>query len=427
MVYISWLHLSDLHFLHLTEGTNRSRLEDSLKECLKGLNIIPDLIFVTGDIAFGEVNPGDMARQYRSADSFLKGIIQIYQPNISEDKVFIVPGNHDINRETRSRAEKEYLGGLDLEKANKIYMEMETELNSFQTATNEYRKFLKDSGFQHLLDGDSKRLRYAIKVDLNGVVVGIAGFNSAWSSFQNKEKGKLFFCRDQIEWAKEKLKDSQLKIALAHHPWNWLHEHEEKIIQNLIKEDFHFFLHGHEHYSDIEHDYERKFVKIDAGATYQGENGDNTFYTMKLPVSGEDALVEGFIYKERSGVSFVRDVTDSAPDGKRLLKDLSVNKLLGNPDLIKKTDLGQVGGRKAELEEDFIAGSDERRGEAIYWSRFKPFFGQSLIKIKQELGIKELSLVFLPERDGHSIPEIGEWERYEEVKKFTKHTTFTRT
>jgi predicted phosphodiesterase len=417
--HITWLHLSDLHFLHLINGeTNRSRLEDSLIDRLKALDMTPDLIFVTGDIAFGEKENSRMSDQYRCATQFIEKILQTYEPNISKDRVFIVPGNHDINRTKISTADKSHLKNLDLYNAEKTYLRMEPELPSFISSANEYRKFLGNYGFQHLLEDDPKRLRYAKKINLNGVEVGIAGFNSAWSSFKNGQKGELFFCKNQIDWAREKLKGSHFKIALAHHPWNWLNEHEEGEIQNLIKEDFNFFLHGHEHCIDSEYDYERQFVKIDAGSTYQGGDRENTFCTMELPITGGDALMQGYVYKEqRGGVGFVRDLTPLAPEGKRILKNFSVNMLSGNRTIppIREKEIREKEIREKEIREKEIR-EKERRREVFYWRSVKPHLEETINKIKQELGIKELSLVFLPERDGKSVAEIGEWERYAEVK-----------
>ncbi len=89
---------------------------------------------------------------------------------------------------------------------------------------------------------------YAFETEINHVKVGIAGFNSAWSSWQDNEKGKLWLAGHwQTQSLSGQLDFAQLKIALMHHPFNWFNPVEGPIVQREMENNFDFFLHGHEH------------------------------------------------------------------------------------------------------------------------------------------------------------------------------------
>lgn len=99
----SWIHISDIHILH---GTRKSQVDQEMVlQALVG-DIVsttgstymeiptPDSVFITGDIAFsgGEKN----RNEYQFAKKWLQDIAN--SANISKDNLFIVPGNHDVQR-----------------------------------------------------------------------------------------------------------------------------------------------------------------------------------------------------------------------------------------------------------------------------------------------------------------------------------------
>src|SRR5205823_15100834 len=62
----------------------------------------PDFIFFTGDVVFGELGnePGFSIReQFDGAAEFLDRIRGAFDFDIPRENVFIVPGNHDVNRQ----------------------------------------------------------------------------------------------------------------------------------------------------------------------------------------------------------------------------------------------------------------------------------------------------------------------------------------
>ena len=84
-----WLHLSDLH--SISSGIKTAVMRESLLEELKDISRQNrfDFIVITGDIS--DKNTG-----YNEAQTLIKRIIEAI--NVPLQKVFIIPGNHDLNR-----------------------------------------------------------------------------------------------------------------------------------------------------------------------------------------------------------------------------------------------------------------------------------------------------------------------------------------
>ena len=79
--------------------------------------------------------------------------------------------------------------------------------------------------------------------------VGIASLNSAWftKGGGDGDYGKLFIAQHQIERANDALKECDIKIAIFHHPLEWLSPDEKSYIQNTLTNNFDLLLCGHMH------------------------------------------------------------------------------------------------------------------------------------------------------------------------------------
>ena len=113
MSIITWLHISDLHMCGPMTGWDANRILASLKDDFKKLQdqhqLCPDLIFVTGDIAYGEIPGYPIEEQFQEAGTLLEEIRESFSPSIPIDNVFIVPGNHDVNRDSVTPDQTDWL------------------------------------------------------------------------------------------------------------------------------------------------------------------------------------------------------------------------------------------------------------------------------------------------------------------------------
>ena len=91
-----WLHVSDVHLNK--RGVETRRIRKNLLQFLKEKHIKCDYVFFTGDLRFAP--DGAFADD---THTFLNELCEVV--NASIENLFIVPGNHDVNRGNTSRME----------------------------------------------------------------------------------------------------------------------------------------------------------------------------------------------------------------------------------------------------------------------------------------------------------------------------------
>jgi predicted phosphodiesterase len=93
----TWLHLSDIHFGHPSAGhrSDQKLVLDALREDIAAYRERgvpnPDVVVVTGDIAFSGIAP-----QYADAEAWLRQTTALVGLDLSN--VYAVAGNHDVER-----------------------------------------------------------------------------------------------------------------------------------------------------------------------------------------------------------------------------------------------------------------------------------------------------------------------------------------
>lgn len=100
---MKWLHISDLHFNPVKDGTDTNYLREKLKDYLIEKRVQVDKLFLTGDFR-------DASRQ-DDTDENAEKVVQ-YLREIAEivgivdlQNVLFVPGNHDLDRYINNRQE----------------------------------------------------------------------------------------------------------------------------------------------------------------------------------------------------------------------------------------------------------------------------------------------------------------------------------
>jgi len=250
-------------------------------------NLQPDLIFFTGDAAFGHLSSQvgwSISTQFDEAFLFIEELRNLFTPSVPAHNVFLVPGNHDVNRSEVTHAATAWLDSLlegshedSLHQVTQIIQKADKNWQMYMERLNDYRNFLDGSGYTHLLQ-DRERLLYSAVRDIRGVKIGIAGLNSAWSCARNGEKGKLWLAgRWQIRKVSPDIRDTDIKICLIHHPQNWFNQIEDPRLTPDFERSFHFLLHGHEHQNWV-NSFSVNHTRISAGACYgssERESGYN--------------------------------------------------------------------------------------------------------------------------------------------------------
>ena len=233
---IHWLHLSDIH-LNKRDVDSR-RMRNRLLDYMKELGTQIDYIFITGDLRYAPM--GEFA-----ADTvdYINKLLSV--TNLTVDRLFIVPGNHDIERDAGGRAEailesiKEYSpkdGALASDKMAAVHC-----------GHTEFRKMM------HLIyhenqeqaasyDDDEKPHFVTETKDFNIICIDTA------LTYTKQRNNNLFIGTEYIMDLLEELNQDKPSIILTHYSFDFLERSEQMQIVQLLK-DFHvqLWLAGHEH------------------------------------------------------------------------------------------------------------------------------------------------------------------------------------
>lgn len=288
---ITWLHLSDLHAGKPSMSWDSQRVADKLVEDLETMEnehgLHPDFIFFTGDAAYGQIGKGSketLRDQFALAQDFFEAVRGAFEPEIQRSRIFLVPGNHDVNRQEAGPDQTSWLDSIkDDYEIYRLMEQKDAQWRRYMERLLEYRSFLECSGYSHLLDNPDC-LIYATTLNVAGVQVGIGGFNTAWSCCRESmdERGKLRIGSHwQLEHIHSKLKGCRITISLSHHPPNWLVESEDRVFRRGLERDFKFILHGHEHYDWVTRSADG-WTQIAAGACYERSDKKNGYNWVRL-------------------------------------------------------------------------------------------------------------------------------------------------
>ncbi len=226
---ITILHISDLH-ARLSEKDKLQMRVNALLDDIALQDLTIDLVVFTGDIAFS----GKKEEYELASELLFEPLLRRFQ--ISPKKVFAIPGNHDVDRNLIDTMEE---SGL-----KKNLKTSEAAGNAFK---NGYGSKRLTAYFEFFKTKCNSAVPFAFhSVSTQGFDIGIASFNSAWRCSSDQDKGKLFLTHEQVNIAAEALNKCALRIALVHHPFDWFHDGESDILEDL-KRRFEIILSGHLH------------------------------------------------------------------------------------------------------------------------------------------------------------------------------------
>jgi len=295
-----------------------------IRQLAKENDLYPDILVFSGDAAFGTTPQQSIEDQYLEVGRFLDAVRKAFDPEIPIDRVFMVPGNHDVDRSKITPSETEYLINPSrreeeiIDELNKNSLQSQRWMERLEA----YRKFLKDYGLTHL-DPDNPHLIWTNTITIHGHKIKISGFNSAWSCARKEEKGKLWLGG---RWQLSKLAalpdEVDLSIAVIHHPSNWLNDQEDPAFGHELRDKFNVCLHGHEHIENVSQ-IEDGNLLVSAGACYNCSwmpNGYN-FAQIELDGSGGRVFLRHW---EQIGAGWVaKNIAKKAPHGTWKLKQFT--------------------------------------------------------------------------------------------------------
>lgn len=259
------LHISDPHITS-KESFDRSVVLDPLIERIKedhrsGLK--PEIVIVTGDVAYSGVMP-----EHELAKPFFDHLLSSL--DLGPDRLFIVPGNHDVNR-TRYRPKDipayENMQELNHELENEGYR-----ADLFK-GMEDYFSFIK-AHYPHLKSVHGNLVPFVNSYEAKcGKKIGLVGLNSAWMCRRSPDEREIAIGEYQVKKAMEELQgkgEYDLVLNIFHHPLSWLWTEDRKICRRCLNGSI--VLSGHLHDAEAEYlkDLDGELCQFQAGTAYIG-------------------------------------------------------------------------------------------------------------------------------------------------------------
>ena len=274
---LRWLHISDFHF-----GAGQPYERDVvLRAQVRSLPAIfeehgfPHLIFATGDIAqSGKVS------EYEKVGEFFDSIIGAAK--LDKSRLFVVPGNHDVNRV----AGKGLCRTLSSEQDSINYFDPSESLPHVASRQAAYSEWF-NAYFDGIREFDSHSTCSKVEtLDVDGEKVCVLAINSAAFALDENDHGKLWVGRRCLDDALKEVSNhaDAVKFALMHHPVDWLNSDEVSNVKSGLRDHFDFVLRGHLHENDVEQIVGQagSCFNLAVGASYQTRKWPNTAMVVEI-------------------------------------------------------------------------------------------------------------------------------------------------
>lgn len=252
---INWLHLSDWHQRGSTLDHDRKVVLDALLRdireraqtvdaCLTEL----DFIVFSGDVAFfGRKEEYQVAQKH-----FFEPVLQA--AGLSPDRLFIVPGNHDLDRDIVTEMLPPALQQpFTSNEQVKTWLDNGRKQRRVLEPFEDFTRFVSTYTKQQTPDFANVR-----QLKVCGKEIALLGINSAWMCGRNKETsgevndyGYILIGEPQIHDALKQIGDADLRLIVLHHPFDSLSEFDRNRVEERLQKSTDFILRGHQHVAQI--------------------------------------------------------------------------------------------------------------------------------------------------------------------------------
>lgn len=282
MSKIRWIHFSDLH-LNKT-GTETKRLRKKLVDYLGKMDTKFDYAFFTGDIRYAPSGdfPDDAGKEIESICNAV---------GLLEKRLFIVPGNHDVDRDCPEKKEviNRLLSGENRYKSEDGIIS-EREISSLCKAKESFYKFVEtvDSKWiykEQLID--YKKPHYLIITDDFNVI------HIDSTLFYTEQRQRDFIVGTyRIQELLEQADSNKLTIIVSHYSFDFIEENERRELIALFNDyNVAMWLAGHEHNHLVrmQHDL---FYEFQAGNLLLEEGARTCFLVGEIDTDSGQGVIE---------------------------------------------------------------------------------------------------------------------------------------
>ncbi|KVE38055.1 metallophosphoesterase [Burkholderia sp. TSV86] len=273
-----FLHISDIHFKQVEVGQPddpnlalRNDMIRDVKAMRERIGRPADGVLITGDIAFaGKATEYDFAYQWLEDELCPAGGCAI-------DSVFVVPGNHDVDRSVETgpafmaaRKQLREIGAKDADSEIRKWLRDRISADVIFGPIENYNRFAAKflCALRPYIESEAERQQAGVMSrpfasrDLlldDGSKLRLWGFNTVLISNEDDREGRMLI---DPAAAQIPVEDGVTHLVMCHHPLGWLKNRQafEDRVNSVAK--IHLF--GHEHTRRVEE--HKRYVRVRAGA-----------------------------------------------------------------------------------------------------------------------------------------------------------------
>ncbi|SPP92744.1 metallophosphoesterase [Bradyrhizobium vignae] len=267
MTALNVLHLSDLHYRGEQDHDVKIVL-NALTETI-GLHASSekiDLVVFSGDLV---QSGADRATFEQAIHNFVRPLL--VECKLDSSRFVICPGNHDIDRDVVRGSKYVELGLLaSLRSREQInaFIDEHWTMPIAGTIPPAFARLSKFYETQWIAPNPSRHFANLFlsihSFDIGPLRIGVALFNTAWRTTgepDDVDRNRLVLGERVVDRAVDMMKDCDLRIAVYHHPLNWLIDDDELSVEGRLQSEFDLLMCGHVHNNSPQY---RKTVSGDA-------------------------------------------------------------------------------------------------------------------------------------------------------------------
>jgi len=264
---LRWLHLSDFH-VGKDNYAQRKLFSHILKHVADKLQagFAPDFIFITGDVA----NQGLETEYACFVNEFLAPLQKALGTDV-KNRIFVVPGNHDVDRRKNRFFNKEVI----LSHGSQFFDSDENGREDREIVIPRFDAYNTFESPHYSSWLSTSKGGYCHNIVVRNFPCSVIGINTAWLS-DGKDMKFISPGIDLLEEALHDANHSCVKFVLGHHPIDWFYDDHAEQIRQILAEHKAIYLHGHLHRARvrIEDGYNFGFLSVQAGAAFQARDDD---------------------------------------------------------------------------------------------------------------------------------------------------------
>lgn len=246
-------HISDFHLSKNNLSDWNDFLKSSFIQYINENKAEENFIVCSGDMVdkggyeFGGITAG--LEKFR--EEVIKPVID--QTGIMLDRFILAPGNHDIDRNADKdytrRGVRDSIKDYGVDKINEYVRDLLDNKGEPSKRVCAYYEFVKDL-YANCNNITNNYLGSVFKYNINGEDLAFTAFNTVWNCCDDNDKTcGLAIGEPQYIACNDAIPDDAIRIAIMHHPLDWL-LYEKRTIQAWIRKDYDLLLMGHVHEND---------------------------------------------------------------------------------------------------------------------------------------------------------------------------------